>query len=312
MGMLKTTPDIGLAGTAVHRLRVRPRRRTRTSRIVWNTANVTWVVDARPDSVDYLGRKATKINVALGSAKTDASGAFSVHAEGAEGLRRHPRHLRRRRRHAGREGRLPHRPLGDDDAEARPDRDDDHAHLHRASARRSTRAAPRCYYDNHYVGAVMANWTRGVATVKFRASGPVGQHTIMVADAISFDYLNIPQSPDPVGDRRTSSRSRSRRTRALPKQRIDWPVERRADARRADDDGAARPRRSTTATAQAQLDDRAGPLEGRRHRLRPRRRARRSTSSGRRSSATASTAPARAGASSPCRSATARRRPTER
>ena len=52
-------------------------------------------------------------------------------------------------------------------------------------------------YDNHYVGAIMANWTRGVAKVQIRAAGPVGRHTIEVADAISFDYLNIPQSPIP-------------------------------------------------------------------------------------------------------------------
>ena len=48
--------------------------------IVWNTANVTWVVDARPDSVDYLGRKADKISVVFAQAKTDAKGAFSINA----------------------------------------------------------------------------------------------------------------------------------------------------------------------------------------------------------------------------------------
>ena len=54
-------------------------------------------------------------------------------------------------------------------------------------------------YDNKYVGAVMANWTRGVAKVRIRASGPVGKHTIDIADAISFKYLNIEQSPIPWG-----------------------------------------------------------------------------------------------------------------
>src|SRR5438477_8530711 len=70
MGVLKTTPDIGLPGT----------RFTITGsglptgkdvNLVWATANVTWVVDARPDSVDYLGRKADKFSVVLGTAKTD-------------------------------------------------------------------------------------------------------------------------------------------------------------------------------------------------------------------------------------------------
>ena len=39
---------------------------------------MTWVVDARPDSVDYLGRKADKLNVVLATVHTDANGAFST------------------------------------------------------------------------------------------------------------------------------------------------------------------------------------------------------------------------------------------
>ena len=56
-------------------------------------------------------------------------------------------------------------------------------------------------YDNHYVGAIMANWTRGVAKVQIRAAGPVGRHTIEVDRR---DQLRLPQPPavaDPVGDR---------------------------------------------------------------------------------------------------------------
>ena len=33
--------------------------------LTWGTANVDWVLDARADSVDYLGRKATKFAVRL-------------------------------------------------------------------------------------------------------------------------------------------------------------------------------------------------------------------------------------------------------
>ena len=54
------------------------------------TANVSYVVDARPDTVDYIGRKVDKLGVVLGKATTDAKGAFSLDADGAEGLRRHP------------------------------------------------------------------------------------------------------------------------------------------------------------------------------------------------------------------------------
>jgi hypothetical protein len=79
------------------------------------------------------------------------------------------------------------------------------------------------YYDNKYIGAIMANWTRGVATVKFRAAGPVGRHVVQVADAISHDYLNIPQSPIPwaVGARFSFTVTKDA---GLPRQRLDWPV----------------------------------------------------------------------------------------
>ena len=57
------------------------------------------------------------------------------------------------------------------------------------------------YYDNKYIGAVMANWTRGVATVKFRASGPVGRHVVA---GRRRDQRRLPEHPavaDPVGGR---------------------------------------------------------------------------------------------------------------
>ncbi len=77
MGILKATPDT--AG---------PARRSRSPAsdsppneavtIVWMTANVNYVLDARPDTVDYIGRKVDKLGVILGKATTDAKGAFSV------------------------------------------------------------------------------------------------------------------------------------------------------------------------------------------------------------------------------------------
>src|SRR5262249_19431555 len=78
-------------------------------------------------------------------------------------------------------------------------------------------------YDNKYVGAVMANWTRGTARVQFRATGPVGRHTIEIADAISFKYLNIQQSPIPWGTGFklpfTVTKDKGR-----PAPQIDWPT----------------------------------------------------------------------------------------
>ena len=121
-------------------------------------------------------------------------------------------------------------------------------------------------YDNNYVGAMMANWTRGVAVAHIRATGPVGTHTIEVADAISFKYLNIQQSPIPWGTGCEVRRSRSRRTTAGRRPQIDWPanVAPTLDAKTTLQlTGLAA---STAATRAARIVGGRGQLEGRRHR----------------------------------------------
>lgn len=221
MHVLKTTPDIGRAGTPFT-IAGSGLPAGKDVSIVWSTANVTWVVDARPDSVDYLGRKADKISVVLAAARTDARGAFSVSlrapkdfggihdiyavvdgvqvAKGGFLIAREAT-MTPKQGPIGTMITLTYSGLG--------------ASLYEGGA--------SLQYDNHYVGAVMANWTRGTATVKFRASGPVGKHVVEITDAISFDYLNIPQSPIPwaVGHRFTFTVTKDA---GLPKQRIDWPL----------------------------------------------------------------------------------------
>jgi len=221
MGVLKTRPDVGVAGTSFT-ISGSGLAANRDVSIVWNTATVTWVVDARPDSVDYLGRKADKVNVVVAQTKTDARGAFSlawrapkdfggIHdifavidgVQVAKGgfLVARTATMTPKQGPIGTMITLTYSGLG--------------SSLYEGGA--------SMQYDNHYVGAVMANWTRGVATVKFRAAGPVGRHTIEITDAISFDYLNIPQSPIPwaVGHRFTFTVTKDA---GLPKQRIDWPA----------------------------------------------------------------------------------------
>ena len=116
MTILKAKPDIGVPGTA-YTLSASALPAGKDVSIVWNTANVTWVVDPRPDSVDYLGRKAEKVDRRHRDDQDRCERCVLAQAEGAEGLRRHPRHLRRHRRRTGREGRIPDLSLGEDDAE---------------------------------------------------------------------------------------------------------------------------------------------------------------------------------------------------
>jgi len=78
-------------------------------------------------------------------------------------------------------------------------------------------------WDNHYVGEMMANWTRGVARATIRAAGPVGQHTIQVGNAISYLYLNVPQSPIPYTNGATATFTVTKDD-GPPPSSIDWPV----------------------------------------------------------------------------------------
>jgi len=247
MSLLSVKPDEAVAGTKFA-VSASGLPANKDVSIVWNTANVTWMVDARPDSVDYLGRQATKLAVVLGQGKTDAQGALSVKLTApsdfggvhdiyavVDGLQvAHGGFLIARSAtfspKSGPIGTMitvTYRGLG--------------SSLYEGGA--------SLLYDNHYVGALMANWTRGTAVAHIRASGPVGRHTIEVADAISFKYLNIQQSPIPWGAGFKSAFTVTG-DNGRPKQQIDWPqnVAPTLDARTTMQLSALAP--ATTASAQ--------------------------------------------------------------
>jgi hypothetical protein len=191
--------------------------------IVWGTANVTWVVDARPDSVDYLGRSATKVQVVLAQEQTDANGNLvakltaprdfgGIHdlyavvdgVQVAKGgfLISRTASISPKSGPIGTMITVTYTGLG--------------SSLYEGGA--------SLLYDNHYAGAMMANWTRGVAVAHIRAAGPVGSHTIEAADAITFKYLNIQQSPIPWGTGYTFKFDVTKDI-GRPKARVDWPAD---------------------------------------------------------------------------------------
>jgi hypothetical protein len=61
-------------------------------------------------------------------------------------------------------------------------------------------AGAAVHWDNGYAGEMQALWTRGTAKVVVRASGELGEHFVVVKDAITFQYLNILQSPVPFAN----------------------------------------------------------------------------------------------------------------
>ncbi len=220
MQALTTKPDVAVAGT---RFTISGSGLPANTSVMltWGTANVTWVVDARPDSVDYLGRSATKVATVLGAAQTDASGTFTasfVAPHDFGGI--HDIYAVVNGKQVAKGGFLVARsavitptkgPIG---TMITVRYDGLGSSLYEGGG--------SLLYDNKYTGAIMANWTRGTAIMHIRASGPVGRHTIEVADAISFKYLNIQQSPIPWGTGKVMTFTVTKDA-GRPKARIDWP-----------------------------------------------------------------------------------------
>ncbi len=256
MGILHASPDVGVPGTPYTLSGTGLEPGTDVS-IVWMTASVTWVVDPSPDSVDYLGRSASKFGVVIANTKTDAKGSFSLNliapkdfggihdiyavidgvqvSHGGFLIARSAT-MTPKKGPVGTMITLTYSGLG--------------SSLYEGGA--------SLQYDNHYVGAITANWTRGVAKVRFRASGAVGKHVITITDAISFDYLNIPQSPIPWATGHKFTFRVTKDSGVAPAPQIDWPanVAPTMDARTTMFPDGVDP----DSTATAQLSSTTGPV----------------------------------------------------
>lgn len=221
MTTLKTTPDIALPGTAIT-ISGAGLPAGKDVVVTWGTATVDWVLDPRADSVDYLGRKANKVTVQLATARTDANGAFSVQLKAPQdfgGL--HDIYAVMDGLQVAKGGFLVAR-----SASISPKRGPIGTMItvtYTGLGASLYEGGASLLYDNKYAGAVMANWTRGTAVVKIRAAGPVGRHTVEIADAISFKYLNIQQAPIPwgIGFRYAFTVTKDN---GRPAPRIDWPA----------------------------------------------------------------------------------------
>lgn len=221
MSLLAAKPDVALSG-ATFTLSGSGLPVNKDVSIVWGTANVTWDVQALPDTVNYLGRQETPIDVVLGQTKTDSDGAFTVRLtvpkdfggihdiyaviDGVQVAKTGVLIARSATisPHSGPVGTMitvTYNGLG--------------SSLYEGGA--------ALLYDNKYVGVMTANWTRGTAVAQIRASGPVGPHTINVADAIGFKYLNIQQSPIPWATGSTFTFIVTK-DNGRPKAQVDWPA----------------------------------------------------------------------------------------
>ncbi|HCG02384.1 MAG TPA: hypothetical protein DEV93_17805 [Chloroflexi bacterium] len=222
MGILNVSPIKGIPGTPVTISGSGLPAKTAIV-LTWSTANVTWVVDPQPETVDYHGRSVTHLAVVLNRLTTDGSGAFHVslrapvdfgglhdlyavvgHTQVAHGgfLIQRSFSINPTSGPIGTPITITYRGIG--------------SSLYEGGG--------ALLYDNHYVGALTANWTRGTAQVVIRAAGQVGNHVVGVEDAITYPYLNIQQTTIPWahGFSRTF---RVTRDAGRPVARLDWPAQ---------------------------------------------------------------------------------------
>ena len=221
MGVLQTKPDTGVPGTPFT-LSGSGLPANKPVAITWSSANVTWTVDPRPDSVDYLGRTTTKLNVVLAQGTTDSTGSFSLNMVAPKdwgGL--HDLYAVVGGLQVAHGGFLVARQATISPKSGPIGTPITITYSGLGSSLYEGGAA--LLWDNHFTGALTANWTRGVAVAHIRAAGPVGHHVISLDNAVNFGYLNVPQSPLPwttefqLGFTVTKDAGR-------PKQEIDWPV----------------------------------------------------------------------------------------
>jgi hypothetical protein len=222
MGLLRAIPDTGAAGTSFS-LSGNGLAANKEVSIVWMTSNVTWVLDARPDSVDYIGQSETKgIGVVLAKTKTDGKGAFKLSLKAPRDFGAiHDIYAVIDGVQVAKGGYLISRTL-------------------RVTPLRGPVGTPitikigglgstlyggsaSVWWDGRYAGVATAKWTRGEATVRIRAAGPVGKHTLLIGTGMQFNYLNIQQSPIPwaTGGIRTFVVTKDA---GPPAARTEWPL----------------------------------------------------------------------------------------
>ena len=222
MGIMMSSPDRGAAGTKFT-LTARSLPAGKTASIVWVTSNADWVLDIRPESVDYLGQRETKdIQVVLAKAKIGAGGKLKASLTAPRdfgGI--HDLYAVVDGVQYAKGGFLVKRTLKITPRKGRLGTPINIAITGLGSSLYG--GAASVWYDSHYAGVVTGKWTRGEARVTIRAAGPVGRHTVLVGTGMQFNYLNIRQSPIPwaTGGRATFVVTKDA---GRPPTRVDWPV----------------------------------------------------------------------------------------
>ena len=219
---LKASPDVAPAGTKVT-LTGSGLPAGKDVTIAWMTANIRYILDPKPDSVDYIGRKVDRIAVALAKTVTTSSGGFSVtFAAPVDFGGIHDLYAVVDGVQVAKGGFLLQRTV-----KISPTRGPVGTTITVKVVGMGSptyESVGSVLYDNRFTGSLAANTTRGVLTFKLRAAGEVGAHWIEYAGSShTVPYLNMEQSPVPWTD---SHRRKFTVTKDLgaPPVRLEWPA----------------------------------------------------------------------------------------
>ncbi|MDH4176191.1 MAG: hypothetical protein OEV72_01345 [Thermoleophilia bacterium] len=256
MTTLKATPDVAPAGKKMT-LTGTGLPANKDVTIVWMTASVRWVLDPKPDSLDYVGRKVDKFGVKLATARTDANGALKADLKvpvDFGGL--HDIYAVVDGIQVAKGGFLVERVVT-----ISPKRGPVGTPITvtvQGMGSPTYESVGGVLWDNRFTGSVSANTTRGLATFKIRAAGPPGTHWIELGGSShTVPYLNMVQSPVPWTDGHRLKFTVTKDAGAPPN-RLEWPkqIKPTIDAKTTLLEANLDPK----STATVKLDSTSGPI----------------------------------------------------
>jgi len=193
LSLLRTTPDNGAVGSSFT-LSGEGLPRNKSVDIVWATGKGAYVLNPTQYDVEFVGRQLEPVNVVLAKGTTDAAGRLSLQLKVPRDYGSiHDIYAVADGRQVAKGGFLVNRaytvtpkkgPIGTPITITVT-----------GLGWKSYESTVALIWDNRFAGYISSTTTRGAATVRIRAAGPVGEHTIEMVNAGSaLPYLDIEQA----------------------------------------------------------------------------------------------------------------------
>lgn len=192
---LTTTPDVGPVGTPIV-IAGTGLAANASVTLVWGTKEAGWKAEVDPTTVNYRGVSYRNINVVIGTATTNANGAFSFSTRAPDdfGLA-HDIYALVNGAVVAKGGYEIARGVSISPTSGPIGTPITITYSGLGASLYTSGGAIN--YDNKFAGEMLSLWNRGHGTATIIASGRPGKHYISVQDAIGIQYMNILQAPVP-------------------------------------------------------------------------------------------------------------------